>query len=71
MNVLGDFECHCNTGYTGDGRTCEDVDECLDPNTCPNFTDCSNTVGSFTCTCSDGYKVDDDSNSGTVSCLGW
>ena len=26
MNMIGSFECHCNNGFTGDGRNCQSMD---------------------------------------------
>ena len=48
--------CACNAGFTGDGRTCADTDECASGSAMcdPNAT-CKNTVGSYACTCSSGY----------------
>lgn len=48
----GQVSCYCKPGYTGDGKTCADVDECVTPgfNTgCHANAACSNTVGSWTC----------------------
>jgi hypothetical protein len=40
--------CSCNTGFTGDGMTCADVDECATANGgCA--AECANTEGSFEC----------------------
>jgi hypothetical protein len=40
--------CTCSNGWTGDGLSCTDVDECLSNNgNCPAA--CENTQGSFTC----------------------
>ncbi|MDQ3036035.1 MAG: hypothetical protein M3Y87_26780, partial [Myxococcota bacterium] len=49
----------CDTGYTGDGVTCGDVDECaLDSDNCSANAACTNTTGSFTCACDTGYTGD-------------
>ena len=50
-NTDGGFTCACNMGFTGDGKTCTDNDECADPmtNDCHANADCTNTDGGFTC----------------------
>ncbi|XP_060566863.1 nidogen-1-like [Ruditapes philippinarum] len=53
-NTNGSFTCACNTGYTGDGVSCTDIDEC-DNTPCDSNATCENTAGSFTCTCNTGY----------------
>ena len=52
--------CLCDSGYTGDGTTCIDIDECnpMDPSPCDANAACQNTDGSYTCTCNDGYDGD-------------
>nr|XP_033811318.1 pro-epidermal growth factor isoform X3 [Geotrypetes seraphini] len=52
--------CRCLEGYTGDGTSCDDVDECsIDGNLCSqNSADCVNTEGSYLCICSEGYTGD-------------
>ena len=42
------FVCSCNTGYTGDGTVCTEVDTCLG-NNCEAGTTCVSIPGSFFC----------------------
>jgi hypothetical protein len=44
------------SGYTGDGLTCSDSDECASKPCDPNAT-CKNTAGGFTCTCNSGKRA--------------
>ncbi|XP_048453046.1 nidogen-1 [Rhincodon typus] len=52
-----DFMCVCLPGFSGDGKSCVDIDECQ-PNRCHPYAQCYNTPGSFTCRCSPGYQGD-------------
>ncbi|GFO30950.1 zonadhesin, partial [Plakobranchus ocellatus] len=56
----GDNRCECIAGYTGDGMTCQDVDECLtgQAENCDENAECRNTPGSYTCVCKNGYDGD-------------
>uniref|UniRef100_A0A3B3DVC5 Nidogen 1a n=2 Tax=Oryzias melastigma TaxID=30732 RepID=A0A3B3DVC5_ORYME len=58
-NYIGSssFICSCLPGYVGDGRNCQDVDECQS-NRCHQDADCLNTPGSFMCRCRQGYRGD-------------
>ncbi|VBB27108.1 unnamed protein product [Acanthocheilonema viteae] len=47
--------CTCKIGYIGDGRHCDDVDECSLPGICDPAANCRNINGSFTCACQFGY----------------
>lgn len=48
-------QCVCDSGYTGDGQLCLDVDECkTDQNGCDENASCTNTAGSYECSCDTG-----------------
>ncbi|KAK2160224.1 hypothetical protein NP493_1661g00003 [Ridgeia piscesae] len=51
----------CPVGLTGDGSSCIDKDECLDPKTCGQK--CNNLPGGYQCSCLDGYLLGPDSSS--------
>ena len=57
VNLEGSYECTCNSGFllSGDGRICDDIDECLDE---PCSHTCVNHPGYFTCECPEGYALD-------------
>ncbi|XP_064635025.1 uncharacterized protein LOC135492455 [Lineus longissimus] len=61
-NTVGSYECACKSGFSGDGKICNDIDECVanggTMNQCsPNAT-CNNTVGSYECACKSGFSGD-------------
>uniref|UniRef100_A0A8C7BK93 Fibulin-7 n=1 Tax=Neovison vison TaxID=452646 RepID=A0A8C7BK93_NEOVI len=52
VNTPGSYRCACPSGYRtlADGKSCEDVDECVSPQlVCPRGTMCINTGGGFQC----------------------
>ncbi|XP_036893244.1 nidogen-1 [Sturnira hondurensis] len=51
------YTCSCLPGFSGDGRACQDVDECQ-PSQCHPDAFCYNTPGSFSCQCKPGYQGD-------------
>jgi EGF domain len=52
------FACTCRAGYSGDGKTCVEIDACLS-NPCDRNATCTKTgPGAFACTCKAGYSGD-------------
>ncbi|KAH0622808.1 hypothetical protein JD844_025493 [Phrynosoma platyrhinos] len=52
INIPGSYRCSCPSGYRlfGDGKSCEDIDECvLSLHNCSTGTMCVNTGGGFQC----------------------
>jgi hypothetical protein len=55
----GSVVCTCKPGYSGDGGSCSDVDECATNNGgCGANATCTNTPGGRTCTCNGGFSGD-------------
>ena len=61
----GSFDCTCNTGFTGQGVNCTNIDECAtQTHNCALNATCSDNQGSFACSCNPGHT-----GNGTT-CLG-
>ena len=51
--------CTCNVGFTGDGTTCRDVDECVSGSaSCGANAVCGNLFGTYLCACAAGFHFD-------------
>lgn len=52
------YNCSCPTGYSlkTDKKTCEDINECDEPDTCDQI--CHNLPGTYKCDCEMGYTID-------------
>ena len=61
---MGGYICQCQPGYAGDGRKCQDIDECSQQNPCHPQAVCVNLPGTFSCQCPNGWTGD-----GVKACL--
>jgi hypothetical protein len=51
-----EVRCECKSGFSGDGTTCTDINECTAGTSgCSPNANCTNTVGGFNCTCKTGF----------------
>uniref|UniRef100_A0A6Q2ZBV6 Signal peptide, CUB domain, EGF-like 2 n=1 Tax=Esox lucius TaxID=8010 RepID=A0A6Q2ZBV6_ESOLU len=57
QNTQASSKCTCKAGFKGDGKHCEDIDECdIDYNGgCVH--ECNNIPGNYRCTCHDGFNL--------------
>lgn len=55
LNNNGSYTCTCKMGFSGDGFTCHDINECISNNTCDANAECTNFEGSHSCQCIAGY----------------
>uniref|UniRef100_A0A8C9SKD0 Signal peptide, CUB domain, EGF-like 3 n=1 Tax=Scleropages formosus TaxID=113540 RepID=A0A8C9SKD0_SCLFO len=57
QNTLKSYKCICKSGYTGDGKHCEDIDECETEYNGGCVHECINIPGNYRCTCYDGFRL--------------
>jgi len=62
--------CTCRDRFTGDGRTCADIDECAqDTAPCDHQSGiCTNTNGGYACSCVDGWNLGSDGATCVEAC---
>ena len=58
INTPGSYRCECPSlvGWSFDGSTCNDTDECQYPNVCDPQATCINFPGGFNCSCNLGWR---------------
>ncbi|KAM6255657.1 signal peptide, CUB and EGF-like domain-containing protein 2 isoform 2-T2 [Spheniscus humboldti] len=54
------YKCMCKVGYTGEGKKCEDIDECDNDFNGGCVHECFNIPGNYRCTCYDGFMLAQD-----------
>ncbi|XP_033972562.1 signal peptide, CUB and EGF-like domain-containing protein 2 isoform X4 [Trematomus bernacchii] len=57
QTTLGSYKCTCRAGFKGDGKHCEDVDECDFDYNGGCVHECNNIPGNYRCTCYDGFNL--------------
>ncbi|XP_076419563.1 signal peptide, CUB and EGF-like domain-containing protein 2 isoform X3 [Peromyscus maniculatus bairdii] len=57
QNTPTSYKCSCKPGYKGEGRQCDDVDECDNELNGGCVHDCLNIPGNYRCTCFDGFML--------------
>uniref|UniRef100_A0A3B4EBT6 Signal peptide, CUB and EGF-like domain-containing protein 3 n=1 Tax=Pygocentrus nattereri TaxID=42514 RepID=A0A3B4EBT6_PYGNA len=57
QNTLKSYKCICKSGYKGDGKHCEDIDECATDYNGGCVHECINIPGNYRCTCYDGFRL--------------
>ena len=55
-NTIGSYTCSCDDGYSGNGTSCTEDNEC-DLNLCEQGATCADLVNDYSCNCTGtGYK---------------
>ncbi|XP_018544102.1 signal peptide, CUB and EGF-like domain-containing protein 2 isoform X4 [Lates calcarifer] len=57
QTTQGSYKCTCKAGFKGDGKHCEDTDECDLEHNGGCVHECNNIPGNYRCTCYDGFNL--------------
>uniref|UniRef100_M4A4Z2 Signal peptide, CUB domain, EGF-like 2 n=1 Tax=Xiphophorus maculatus TaxID=8083 RepID=M4A4Z2_XIPMA len=60
QTIQGSYKCTCKGGFKGDGKHCEDIDECDLEYNGGCVHECTNIPGNYRCTCYDGFNLAND-----------
>ncbi|KAM4744161.1 signal peptide, CUB and EGF-like domain-containing protein 2 isoform 4-T4 [Anableps anableps] len=60
QTTQGSYKCTCKGGFKGDGKHCEDIDECDLEYNGGCVHECNNIPGNYRCTCYDGFNLAND-----------
>ncbi|XP_060117741.1 signal peptide, CUB and EGF-like domain-containing protein 2 isoform X6 [Heteronotia binoei] len=65
------YKCTCKPGYSGEGKICEDIDECDNDFNGGCVHECFNIPGNYRCMCYDGFMLAQDGHNclDTDECL--
>ncbi|XP_042177110.1 signal peptide, CUB and EGF-like domain-containing protein 2 isoform X6 [Oncorhynchus tshawytscha] len=66
QNTQASYKCSCKIGFKGDGKHCEDIDDCDIEYNGGCVHECNNIPGNYRCTCHDGFNLAHDGH----NCLG-
>ncbi|XP_025025439.1 signal peptide, CUB and EGF-like domain-containing protein 2 isoform X5 [Python bivittatus] len=71
QNTLKLYKCTCKPGYSGEGKTCDDIDECDNDFNGGCVHECFNIPGNYRCMCYDGFMLAQDGHNclDTDECL--
>ncbi|XP_048463638.1 signal peptide, CUB and EGF-like domain-containing protein 1 [Rhincodon typus] len=69
QNTPKSYKCICKPGYKGDGKQCEDIDECDNDYNGGCVHECINIPGNYRCTCYDGFMLAHDGHNCLETCL--
>uniref|UniRef100_A0A8C7SKJ0 Signal peptide, CUB and EGF-like domain-containing protein 2 n=1 Tax=Oncorhynchus mykiss TaxID=8022 RepID=A0A8C7SKJ0_ONCMY len=57
QNTQASYKCSCKVGFKGDGKHCEDIDDCDIEYNGGCVHECNNIPGNYRCTCHDGFNL--------------
>ena len=68
-DTLGSYTCQCNSGFSGDGKTCSNMNAYTEIDFCGQNSICNDEPGSYTCDCESELKSDNGGCENINECL--